>query len=281
MIFGVATLVVVGLTFAAAWFGTGLLGSKPGAAGPLPVAAAISGDSPLAQAFSSPDEQRLLRAFSQLDSKGFSQLEASIANAGGREAQIEALGEAVTMSLLNNAEHLARVSAADINALLNSAGRALNAAQASNNALCLGSTYAQLEGMNPSRAEREIKRLMERSGYTVETAHAMAISFQADFVEMTLRARANPQRHGKLTPQDEAAFQGLLMSFMTDPDFMSMAMADSQEAAMKDMNVCEMGAKVIREVRKLPDGTKARAWASVFDMPEVRQGLREAKNFSF
>ena len=135
--------------------------------------------------------------------------------------------------------------------------------------------------MNPQRAEREAKRLLERSGFDMESAHAMAVSFQADFVEMTLRARANPQRHGKLTPQDEAAFQGLLMSFMTDPAFMSMAMADNQKDALAKLNVCELGAKVIREVRKLPDGTKARAWASVFDMPEVRQGLREAKNFSF
>ncbi|MEL6567970.1 MAG: hypothetical protein AAFQ22_06090 [Pseudomonadota bacterium] len=281
MIFGVATLVVVGVAFAAAWFGTGLFKSDAPSGAALPVAATMSGDSPLAQAFSEPNEQRLLRAYSQLDPKGYAQLETRIGATNSREKQIEALGEAVGLSILNNAEHLARVSASDINGMLDTATQALNAARSSNNQLCLGSTYTHLEGMSPARAQREAERLLEKAGFNVESAHAMAVSFQADFLEMAVRAKSNPQRHGKLTPQDEAAFQNLMMSFMTDPAFLSVAMADSQEAAMANLNLCEMGVKVLREVRQLPDGTKARAWASVFDMPEVRQGLREAKNFAF
>ncbi|MEM1151226.1 MAG: hypothetical protein AAGI03_11825, partial [Pseudomonadota bacterium] len=125
LIFGVATLVVVGVAFVAAWFGAGLLNGDTDASQPLPVAANVSGETALAQAFPSADEQRLLRAFSQLDATRFAALESSIASAGDREAQIEALGEAVGFSLLDNAQHLARVSAADINAMLDSAGRAL------------------------------------------------------------------------------------------------------------------------------------------------------------
>jgi hypothetical protein len=285
IVFGVVTLVVVGLAFALAWFGTGILGGTGGGngngKGALAPVAEFSPDSPLSLAFATPDEQRLLQSLSQLDAEAYSELEAQIANVSGREAQIETLGQTVGVVLVNNAEHLAHISAADINNMLDSAGRALNAARASNNELCLGSTYSRLEDMNPRRAERELKRLLERSGFDMESAHAMAVSFQADFLEMTARARANPVRHGKLTPQDEAAFQGLLMSFMTDPAFMGLAMANDPQEAMAKLNVCEIGAKVVREVRQLPDGTKARAWASVFDMPEVRQGLREAKNFSF
>ncbi|MEM9738930.1 MAG: hypothetical protein AAF829_03610 [Pseudomonadota bacterium] len=281
LIFGIVTVVVVGIAFAVAWFGTGWLSSDSSAGSSLPVQVNVSGESPLAQAFPSRDEQRLLGALAQLDAEEYSVLEMGIVKARNREAEIEVLSESIGRAMIENVEHLARISSTDINRMLESASRALNAAHRSGNALCMGSTYADFEHLGPRQAEREAKRLIEKAGLTMETAHAIAVSFQADLLEMTVRARSNPQRHGKLTPQDEAAFQTLMISFMSDPAFVDLAMAGSQENALASMNFCEMGAKVLREVRALPDGTKARAWASIFDLPEVREGLREAKNYAF
>ncbi|MEO0786632.1 MAG: hypothetical protein AAFY10_13120, partial [Pseudomonadota bacterium] len=284
IVFGVVTLVVVGLAFALAWFGSGLLGGN-GSGGSGKLAAAnpveIASDSPLLQAFPSADEQRLLSALASLDKNRYAELEADIAKARGRDKQIELLGEATGRALLDNADHLAHVSAADLNGMLDAATSALTKVKANSRELCLGSTYSDFEHLSPRQAQREAERLMQRAGFDKESAHAMGVAMQADLLEMTLRARANPQRHGKLTSQDEAAFESLLMSFMTDPAFMRIAMADNQQQAMANLNVCDMGLKVLREVRRLPDGTKARAWASVFDMPEFRRGLRQAKNFSF
>ncbi|MEM1106503.1 MAG: hypothetical protein AAGH87_08940 [Pseudomonadota bacterium] len=282
LVFGVATLVVVSLAFALAWFAGGAVSGDGRGAGAAPISSFSPDDgSALAAAFTSPEEARLLSAMGRLDPAVLGDLEARIAATGAREDHIEILRETTGRLLIDNAEHLAGITGSDINAMLDDAARTLGQVRASNNELCMGATYASFENMSPRQAQREADRLMAKVGLGPEDAHQMSVSWQAKFVDMTARAKQNPVRHGKLTPQDEAAFEGLVMGFMTDPTFVRMAMSNNQADALASVNFCDMGLKVIREIRKLPDGTKARAWASVFDMPEVRQALRDAKSLGF
>ncbi|MCI4643789.1 MAG: hypothetical protein MRY64_03285 [Hyphomonadaceae bacterium] len=276
LVFGGVTLVVVGLAFLLAWFGGDLFSGKSGDG--LSSRAALPTDSALSEMMRSPEEKRFLTALNRLDASAYSRLEAEYTSAGNREDQLKTVGEAAGWVIMNNAEHLAHVSANDLNEMLDTALAEVGAARRANHALCKGSSYVGVENMS----QPEMERWLARHGLSLETAYMSSVGWQADILEMIERAKRSPQRHGKINRQDEQAFQGLMMSMMSDPAIMQLAMTNGKDtAALRNVDVCAVGESLLREVRELPDGTKARAWATMFDMPEFRQGLSQVRNMGF
>jgi hypothetical protein len=62
---------------------------------------------------------------------------------------------------------------------------------------------------------------------------------------------------------------------------MQLAMSNGDTAALGNVNVCAVAETLLREVRGLPDGTKTRAWASLFDTPEFHRALQQAQLMGF
>ena len=274
LVFGLIAIAVVGLAFLLAWFGGGFLNGK--SSNPISQAAAPQTGA-LASLMSTPEEQRFLAALNSLDSGIYAQLDGDYTAAGNGGDQLRTVGEAAGRAIMENVEHLPNISADDINGMLTEALRQVSAARQSNHQLCRGATYVGVEDMSPA----DVERWLARNGLSLDAVYASTVVWQANLLEMIQRAKRSPKRHGKINSQDEQAFQGLMMAMMSDPVIMQLAMANGDTAALSNVNVCAVAESVLRQVNGLPDGTKARAWAAVFDMPEFREGMRQARQMGF
>ena len=270
LLFAIVALVVVGLAFLVAWFGGGLFSGKSS----TPIAENVSLEgSVLAARMSSPEEQRFLMALSTLDSGAYARLEREYTSAGDRDAQLKTVGEAAGRAVMGNVEHLAHISADDINRMLGLALREVGEARRADHELCRASSYTGVQNMNQQQRER----WLAGHGLSLEAAYQDSVEWQADILEMIERAKRSPQRHGKVTSQDEQAVQRLILSLSSDPAIMQLLMSNGDPSAMGNVNVCAMAETLLREVRALPDGTKARTWAALFDTREFRQAMRQAR----
>lgn len=279
VVFAAAAVLVVALAFAAAWFGTDLLANRSASAAEPPQTE-ISESPPAGAlaAFSSRTEQRYLKAIQRLHPQAVRDLEADIASGHLDEAgRQRALQEASARAVLDNLDHLAHVRTADLNKMLDTTITHLRRARQSRSKLCEGSFLAQFEGVSPKRAEA----MMRRAGITEAAFAQYGMEIGADMLDMLEHARRNPARHGKLNRKDEAALQGLMMSLMSDPKIMQLAMAGNEPSALRDVDVCSLGISLLSAVDTLPDETKGRAWAAMFDQPEVRRALKQAEGFRF
>ena len=278
LIFGLATLAVVGGAFLAVWKGPDLIGAGRSASpAPQASAASVSGAG-IAALATTPDEKRYLAAMSRLSPNVYRQVERDLPGAGNNTIdRLDVMQRAAIPVLRDHADALARVSVQDIDNLVDGGIGELQKLQRSGSKWCKGSHYAQFEGLSP----RQVERKMRREGLTEEAMAPVAMRMNADFLEMIERARKNPTRHGKLTSQDEQALQGMLMSLMADPSVMKAMMAGGNEAeAMERLNVCSIGATALKSFRRLPSGTKGRAWAATFENGDFNRALRNAeRNF--
>ena len=285
LVFLAIAVVVVALAFVAAWTVPGLLGSKsapPTASTSNNVPPPSGGSSPVAMGalakFDSPSEQRYLNAVHRLTPNAIAELEVKIA-AGTLDAtsELRAVQEASGQAILQNLDHLAHVSTADLNAMLDTSITHLRTARQSQSKLCEGSFLASFE----NKSVRQTEAMLRRAGFTEEAFADYAFDIGADMLEMLDRAKRTPARHGKMNKSDEAALQGLMMSLMSDPTLMQLAMAGNDPSALKSVNVCSVGISLLNAVKTLPDGTKGRAWAAMFDQPDVRRALKQAEGFQF
>lgn len=276
LIFPLALAGVVIAAFAAAWF---LFGAGGGNGSAPDLSAISSAQTPaIAAHMTSRDEQRYIGALSQLDAGAVGDLDARLARSGlSREQEIEAIMTSGAEVLMQNMDALRYVSAQDINTMLDTGIAQLRAAERSNSPLCQGAMLEHLSNQSP----REIERWMAQNGLDAELVYSTTMAYQADIMEMLVRAKASPTRHGPLTPRDEAALQGLMMSMMSDPQVMSAMMASNQSQAMANLDVCALGTSVLTRVRALDDGLKGRAWAAMFSMPEFEQAMSQARDFGF
>lgn len=268
-LFGVLTLCVVAFAFLAVWKGPDLMG---GGSAPVSAMAAVPAEAAPASA-GSPQEQRYLAALAALSPQIHSDLERRLSADGlDRAAMRLALQEAGARAFMEHAANLPHVAVDDLDRMLERVIGELEKASRSGSELCKGSMLAKLEGMAPAKLQRELGR----AGLDMDAADALSLELGADALEMLARARSNPARHGKLTARDETALQGLAMSLMADPQIMQAMMASSEREAMAGMDVCALGVSALSAVRDLPDGTKGRAWAAMFDQPDVKRALRDA-----
>ncbi len=275
LIFGMVTLAVVSAAFLAVWKGPDMLGS-PGAASRAPqVSAAVQASGGVDALATSAEEKRFLAVISRLSPKAYRNIEKRLPAAGNdRLDRMEVMFVGAYPVLVENADHLGKVSVRDIDRLTNAGIAELQKAQRSGTKWCKGSFLAQFEGKSPTQAAD----LVYKNGLTHDVAAPIALAINADFYEMIERARKAPTRHGKLTRADEQALQGLVMSLMADPSVMNAMMAgDDKKEAMKRLNVCSMGATALKGFRALPADTKGRAWAAMFNHPDFNRAIRDAK----
>lgn len=280
MIFPLALVGVIIAAFAAAWFLFGMSPSSGSGTQQLPrLAAGDTNNTPaIAAHLQSPDEQRFVAALAELDAGALTDLERTLSRDGlSREREIEAIMRAGGEAVIANVDALRHVSGRDINMMIDTAITQLQMAERANSPLCQGATLERLSTQSPA----QVQRWMTQNGLGVDQVYDVSMAFQADFMEMIVRARRNPTRHGPLTPRDEAAFQSFAMSLMSEPQIMSAMMASDQSQAVANIDFCAVGVSVLRRARQLDDGLKGRAWSAAFSMPEFEQAMSQARAFGF
>lgn len=275
LIFGLVTLLVVGGAFLAVWKGPDLIGGG-GSASPAPqVSRAISAPDGIGAVAVSQEEERFLAVISRLSPETYRDLALRLPSLGDdRLERMETMFVAAYPVLIENADYLSRVSVRDIDRLTDTTIRELGSFQRSGSKWCKGSFLAQFEGKSTTQAAN----MVYKNGLTHDVAAPIALAINSEFYEMIERAKTNPTRHGKVTPSDEQALQGMVMSLMADPSVMKAMMAGGDEKeALKRLNVCSIGVTALKSFRRLPDATKGRAWAAMFDHPNFKRALREAE----
>lgn len=275
LVFGLATLAVVGGAFLAVWKGPDLMGAGGPASPAAAVSASLSAPGDIGSVAMSPQETRFLSVISRLSPETYRELALRLPSVGQDQLKrMEVMFVAAYPVLIENADHLGKVSVRDIDRLTDTAIKELRKFQQSGTKWCKGSFLARFEG----KSTRQAANMVYANGLTHDVAAPIALTINAEFYELIERARTNPTHHGKLTAADEQALQGAVMSLMADPSVMKAMMAGgNQSEALKQLNVCSMGVTALRSFRRLPGATKGRAWAAMFDHPDYKRAIREAE----
>ncbi len=109
-------------------------------------------------------------------------------------------------------------------------------------------------------------KLIESTAYG-SRGYQFNMKASRQLVELAAAGRDLPELDRKLKPEDEQAVQAVVLSIMSDPQFvrmmqMSMAGESSQQQMMAKLDICKIGRNVIQAMKSLPSDTKSRLWAT-------------------
>jgi len=277
LLFGVATIVVVGACFVGALTIPGLGGGEKadgtmvaGAAAPA-MAYEVNPEA-LNKAMASPDEQRFLRSLLALAPSRYVALQRTFSDEKlSRQDQMAAIQEAATSTIAEHADILTYASGQSLNRLMDGAIRDLRTAQQSGSRFCQGATYRDIAGA-PQAA---VAGWAAGQEFSDEDFFPTAVRMNADILDLLRQAKTNPARHGLFSRSDEAELQRAMVTVMTDPAVMRVMMAKGDpDGALASLNLCSVGVKALSSLRALPDETKGRAWAAMLNHPKAKQALR-------
>lgn len=282
LLFGLLTLGVVAGAFVAVWKGPDLLKSTAGAKS-VPVAAApgtpaAGVPASLASVYPTANEQRYLAALETLSPGALASLERRVSGGVAEEVRITAIYEAAMPAFSQNVKALAGLHSEDLDRLVDLSRTMLRQLSSSNGKLCKGATYLELENKSPA----EIEGWLRAQGLSQVGMYTQSMGLNAEFMEMMVRAKRSPARHGRVTGADEQAVQQVMMSMMADPQIMQIMMSaqggsGNEREILRSLDICRLGVSVLDRIDSLPADTKGRLWASAFDNAEVRRALRSVQ----
>ncbi|MEL6323998.1 MAG: hypothetical protein AAFQ84_07185 [Pseudomonadota bacterium] len=168
----------------------------------------------------------------------------------------------------DDTETFASIDVRHIDTLLVKAENGLRRASTASNKWCKGATYSAYEAQFASNPELAAVALGASMAGDLPALAQFSVDAGTILLEAGSEARRKPVQRGPLTPQDEAALQGLVFSLIGDPQIMSIMMSAQTGADMDEqlrkLDVCSLGATVLTATRTLPQDTKGRFWASAF-----------------
>lgn len=183
--------------------------------------------------------------------------------------QFEVISQHAADVLEAHASDLARANTSHIDRLLDMTRDKLRAASRSNSEWCSGAKYVALSTDDPRQAFRVAQDIVALEGAVQDYSYA-ALTILMEAIE---DARENPVTHGPVTPRDNAALQGVMMSMMSDPQIMPLMLASQSggrpEDALAGLNVCELASTAVIAVKTLPQGTKGRVWSKTIADAEL------------
>ncbi|MEM0986334.1 MAG: hypothetical protein AAGJ32_08815 [Pseudomonadota bacterium] len=278
LLFGIATIIVVGGCFAGAMMVPGLGGQADDAIvaeAETAISAPLADPEALNAALSSPDEQRFLKTLLAIAPDRYINLQQTFADetidASSRMAIVQ---ETAINTVIEQADLLSFASGQSLNRVLDGAIRDLKTAAGSGTKYCKGETYADVAGS----PEAAVMNWASRQDLNDEDFYPTAMRMNADILELVRQAQTNPARHGLFTKSDEMEIQKVMISVMADPDVIGvMTAGDDKAGALTTLNVCAVGAKALGALRTLPDETKGRAWAAFLRRADVRQAIKSAQ----
>lgn len=227
------------------------------------------GDSKAAKAY--------FKALRRFDPEARAQLDSALVNASAAPADRKAeIVLAHALSLLDrHGEALAHADTRHVDNLLDLTRARLKKAARKESPWCDGARYSSLSQSNLAGGDAMAAELRELEtplrDYTFEAMTRLLVA-AAD-------GKRRPVEHGEMTPLDEAAVQGVMMSIISDPQIMPLLLATQTgkdpEDALAEINVCDLGATAVVAIKTLPQDTKGRVFAAL-----VRDRQGAAENFS-
>jgi len=224
--------------------------------------------------FTGKEERAVIAAISDIDPDAYQRIETRLASGNINTAKRdEIVLQEFSTIVMANIDVIGNADVKHFDAILSDVRTSLQKASRSGSKLCKGSTYAKFESMQQSQVTKFMqKELMNNDGvrkFGLQTTHRV--------LEAISDARANPVQHGAMDASDDSAIQGLVMSLVTQPEIMSLAMAANTgagaEDALEKTNICQLSVAALKAVDTLPDRTKGRVWAAAFDAVQKQGGL--------
>lgn len=262
LIFGGLVLLVIGAVFLFAFKLPDVFSSSGKDAPKIAAAGQLQGDA-LHTAFNDGASLTYFAALHTADPKAYSDLESEVGRKSGASPKVlrQMVMEHSESLVKRNARTLARADVKHVDAMILLMRQGLKDAGRSGSRYCRGSFYAGLANMSESEGRRLAKQVMELEG----PMYDWGMRFNTLIAEAVTDAKANPVKHGAVSRRDEAAFQGVMMSLMADPQIMPLIMSDNSGAKPEDLlrkiDVCDLGDSILVAVKTLPQDTKGRAWA--------------------
>lgn len=222
-------------------------------------------------AFESQEERAVATTIADLNPDAYARIETKLAeNHVTRAQRDEILLKEFSLIVMENVDVLATADVKHLDLILSDIRSGLQQASRSNSKLCEGATYAALDGMKP----KQIEGFMRKELMNNEGVRNFGLKMTGRVLDAVQDARTNPVQHGEMDVSDERAVQGLVMSLVTQPEIMMLAMAANSgagsEAALASTNICQLSVAALKAVDTLPSGTKGRLWAQAF--AEVKKG---------
>ena len=213
-------------------------------------------------------------------------LEKQVGRATSRGADRVELGllvlQAGSEEMAGNLDSLARADTRHFNDILNLSQDALKELSRSGAPYCKGSDLMVFASMSEQQL---FAAVFDRVGHGAGL-YEFGLEMNGLLVEAIQDARRNPVSHGRLTAADERALQGLAFAVMSNPDLMKLLSAEGKsrsemDRVLRSVNFCDLGAKVITQVRALPEGTKGRLWAEMMRQAASGQAERTLRQLAY
>ena len=267
-VFGAAVIGVVVAAFAAVLFWP----SEPASA---PVLVAQTTERvEVTASFESKEERAIALAIAEIDADAYQRFETRLASGEMSIARRdEIILEEFSTIVLANVDVIGQADVKHFDAILSDVRKGLQSASRADAKLCKGATYADLQDMKP----RQVEAFMRKEFMNNAGVRKFGLKLTHRILDAIADARTNPVKHGKMDASDDRAVQGLVMSLISQPEIMSLAMAAnsgaSADAALAKTNICQLSVAVLKAVDTLPDRTKGRIWAQTFDEVQKQGGL--------
>ena len=167
---------------------------------------------------------------------------------------------------------LAAIHDNDIDALIEVTRDRLRAASQKKNAKCDGGNYPALTPGALINVHELDQAITEIDAPLID----YKLSVMTHMFEAMARARFAPERRGEMTAADKAAWDGIAMSLMSDPQLRPLLTETTPRAegmaALAGFDLCEYGATAMLAVKTLPQDTKGRLFAELVDAFELGGG---------
>lgn len=276
LVFGAITVTVV----ATAFFGVlHLPKSEPApiAGAPAASVASVQQVRPAPARLQGKPASAYLATLGRLDPAARETLDRRLARAGADEAVDLAIAHAGEV-LKAHAEELASADTRHLDAWLDMTRNSLRQAASDRNEWCAGSRYAALSGLQGA-STADIAAELSGLGSALSDYAFITLNH---FLLAVEDARVHPVKRGPVTPRDEAALQGVMMSMVSDPQVLPIIMAAQSggdpDAVLKAVNVCELAATAVTAVKTLPQDTKGRVFADMVRKARFDKGDLGALN---
>lgn len=273
LVFGaITTTVVAGAFFAVLCLpqpsGQSIVAEQPRE---TPIVQTVQHASPAAISLSGKSARNLLATLTRIDPAAGQNLSAALAGAE-ENTYADIIKSHVGLALNAHSEELSLADTRHVDIWLDMTRQTLRQADRTDNPWCSGPRYAGLTNADFSQPDAI------RQGFTGLSAQLTEYTFDsATLMLLAIEdARANPVERSGLTPTDEAAMQGVVMSLVSDPQILPLLMASQSgalpEDTLRSVNVCELGVTAVTALKTLPQETKGRVFAEFIKTADFEAG---------
>lgn len=163
--------------------------------------------------------------------------------------------------VMGSLDRLSRADVRFLNEILSLTRTELEALDASGAPYCQGSDLVEYAGL----AEQELYRTVFNHIEPGDPLYGYLLKVSGILLDAIRDARSHPQLHAGPSRSDMGALQTLGLSMLTDADITMLMTTEGKsrremDRVLETVNFCDLGARMIGRVERLPEQTKGRVW---------------------